>query len=115
MRAGGLYRNSASLPVAVWRADTPWTRMRGLLGRSRLQPGQGLAIVPCNAIHTFGMGYALDVVFVGKGDRIVKLCRAVPRRRLAFAPSAGWVLELPAGEIDRLALMLGDELQWRAV
>lgn len=115
MRAGRLYRNSELLLDQTWRADTVLTRARGLLGRSKLQQGQGLMITPCSSIHTFGMTYAIDVVFLDRANRIVKLCADLPRRRLALALGARWTLEMLAGEISRLQLVIGDELHWRPV
>ena len=65
-------------------AATPWARMRGLLGRKGLPPGEGLLITPCNAIHTLGMRFAIDVRFY---DRRGRLVRAVPNVR----PGKWWV------------------------
>src|SRR5690606_17231162 len=102
MQIGKVYRNDELAIGNVWRADTVLTRARGLLGRPALQADQGLAIVPCHSIHTFGMKYPLDVVFIDSTDRIIKLYHNLPRWRMAMAPRATWTLELYAGEIARL-------------
>lgn len=65
-------------------AATPWARMRGLLGRRGLPPGQGLLITPCNAIHTLGMRFAIDARFY---DRRGHLTREV----LGLRPGRWWV------------------------
>jgi len=98
----------------VWRAASPWQRMRGLLGRPPLQAGQALLITPCSSVHTVGMRYPLDVVFLDADDRVVKLCRAVAPLRAAAAWGARHAVELAAGEIDRLGLLPGQRLTWRS-
>ena len=50
----------------IWLASSWWSRMRGLLGRPQLLPGEGLKIVPCNSIHCFFMAVPIDVVFLDK-------------------------------------------------
>lgn len=113
MKIGKIYRESELLIEHVWRADTALTRARGLLGRPHLQVNQGLVITPCSSIHTFGMQYDLDIVFVDSADRIVKLISHLGKRRLAMSLRSKWTLELRAGEIQRLNLMIADELKWR--
>ena len=54
-------------------ADTRATRRRGLLGRDRLAPGSALVISPCLAVHTAFMRFAIDVVFLDRDDRVVKV------------------------------------------
>lgn len=115
MKVGKIYHESELLIEHVWRADTVLTRARGLLGRPPLQINQGLVIAPCGSIHTFGMQYAIDIVFVDSADRIVKLVSHLGKWRIAMAAYANWTLELKAGEIARLNIKMGDKLQWRAV
>ena len=45
-------------------ADSPWTRLRGLIGRARLQPGDGLMLRPASSIHTSFMRFPIDAVFL---------------------------------------------------
>jgi uncharacterized membrane protein (UPF0127 family) len=113
MSRGAVYRQSKVLIPSAWRAESAFDRMRGLLGRPPLKQGEALLIDPCSSVHTIGMGYTLDVVFVDAGEKIVKLCRRVAPLRMAFAFGARATLELPAGEIDRLELAVGDRLEWR--
>lgn len=116
MAVGALLRDGEAAPLLapVWRAVSPWQRMRGLLGRPPLQPGQGLLIAPCASVHTVGMRQALDIVFLDAADRIVKLCRGVVPLRTAAAWRARKTVELAAGEIDRLGLLPGQRLTWRS-
>lgn len=90
-----------------------WLRLRGLLGRPALEPGQGLLITPCSAIHTLFMGFTIDVVFVGADHRVLALFAAVPPWRYRQCLRAHYVVELAAGEIDRLGLEVGDKCQWQ--
>ena len=58
-------------------AKNPWTRMRGLLGRKRLDYGEGILLRPASSVHTFFMLFPIDVVFL---DRDLSVLRVVPRR-----------------------------------
>lgn len=67
--------SNASLSIEV--ATTPFKRMQGLLGRKRLPTGHGLLLYPCNAIHTIGMKFALDVRFFDKNGKLIHIVRDV--------------------------------------
>ena len=85
----------SELKLAV--TEGPIERMRGLLGRP-LPLGQGLLIRPCNMVHTWGMRYPIDVVFVSRQGVILKLCPDVARKRFRGCLGAHAVIELPAGD-----------------
>jgi protein-S-isoprenylcysteine O-methyltransferase Ste14/uncharacterized membrane protein (UPF0127 family) len=90
-------------------AHTHWTRLRGLLGTKRLEPGEGLWIKPSNQIHMFGMRYALDLVFLDHTGRVLRLVYALaPNRISPRVAGAASVLELPAGTLARVRLAEGD-------
>ena len=93
-------------------AETSLTRMVGLLGKRSLAPGCGLLIVPSQAIHTIGMAFPIDVIFVDKKYRVLGVRHAVPPFRFtrAFWRAMG-VLELPAGTIRSSATEVGDQLK----
>ena len=93
-------------------ADTAWTRLRGLLGHKPLQPGEGLVLRGEKAIHTIGMGFAIDVLFLDR-EGIVKhfIPAMAPFRASPFVSPAADVLELPAGTIDRTRTELGDLIE----
>jgi uncharacterized membrane protein (UPF0127 family) len=83
-----------TVPVAVdWR-----TRLLGLAFLDRDQAGQGLMIPNCRSVHTFGMRFPLDVVFLGEDGRVLELRHSVPSRRIERLAGAAAVLELPAPE-----------------
>ena len=76
-----------------------------------LAPGDGLWIVPCEGVHTFGMKFAIDLVFLTKRRKVHKIRHAVPRRRIAIDLLAHSVLELPPGTILATRTAVGDQLQ----
>jgi protein-S-isoprenylcysteine O-methyltransferase Ste14/uncharacterized membrane protein (UPF0127 family) len=93
-------------------AHTHWTRLRGLLGTTRLAPGEGLWIKPSNQVHMFGMRYPIDVVFLDDAGRVIRLVRSLaPNRISPRVAGATSVLELPAGILERVALSEGDQVE----
>ena len=84
------------------------SRRKGLLGRDRLAETSGIVIAPTNAVHTFFMRFPIDIVFLTRSGRVLKVRRAVPARRIAIALRAFAVLELAAGIAARLDLREGD-------
>jgi uncharacterized membrane protein (UPF0127 family) len=87
------------------------SRRRGLLGRDKLDRGAALIIGPCNAIHTFFMRFAIDVVFVARDGRVLKTYSALVPWRIAFSKGAFAVIELPAGAISQSEAKPGDVVQ----
>lgn len=91
-------------------ADTPWRRLRGLLGRSRMVPGDGLMLRPAAAIHTFFMRFPIDAVFLDSDMRVLRVREELRPWRGAAARGARSVLELPAGDARRRGLETGSIL-----
>jgi hypothetical protein len=89
------------------------TRNKGLLGRDYLDEGQGLWIVPCEAIHMFFMRFAIDVLYLDKQKKIVKIVPELKPWRLSACIRAHSVLELPAGVAERTGAAPGDQLELR--
>jgi uncharacterized protein len=88
-------------------ADSPWTRMRGLLGRHGLDSGEGLLLRPTGSVHTFFMRFPIDVVFLSRDGEVLKVARALPAWRTAGARRAKVVLELAADEAERRGIRVG--------
>ena len=86
-------------------------RRTGLLKHTSLPPGEGLWIVPCEAIHTFGMKFPIDVVYLDRKRKILKARHAVVPRRLSMCLMAHSVLELPAGTVASTGTQAGDVLE----
>jgi uncharacterized protein len=89
------------------------SRRKGLLGRSHLSREEGLWIVPCEAVHTFGMQFPIDLVFLDRKNRVKRLRRSVPPWRLSACFTAHSVLELAQGTIRDTQTKPGDTLGFR--
>src|SRR5881392_2590812 len=80
-------------------ATTRAARLRGLTGRAALGDGEGLRIPRCRSVHTFGMRFALDLVWLDVAGGVVRVDRGVPPWRVRSCRAAAAVLELAsAGE-----------------
>jgi len=86
------------------------TRRRGLLGRECLNEGEGLWIVPCEAIHTFWMRFPIDLIYLDRRHRVVKVRNRVLPWRLSVCLRAHSVLELAAGTARQTQTTPGDYL-----
>ena len=91
-------------------ADSSAKRRTGLLKHERLAPGEGLWIVPCESVHTFFMKFPIDLIYLDKQLKVLKVRNAVPAWRLSLCRSAHSVLELPAGRAAETGAMAGDTL-----
>ncbi len=102
---------ASNVATRVRIAGTSRERKQGLMGVSDFEEGQGLWIVPCEAIHTFGMKIALDSIFLDKKLRVKSLKTDLQPRRVAICLKAYSVLELPAGTIAKSGTRIGDQLE----
>jgi uncharacterized membrane protein (UPF0127 family) len=95
-------------------ADSFRTRLVGLLRYRALEHGDGLWIKPCNSIHSFGMHFDFDAIFLDDGLRVVHLMSEMkPWRISKMVWAAKSVLEVPAGTIARTGTKLGDQMEMR--
>ena len=94
----------------IRRAERWWSRAVGLLGTRRLADDQGLWLAPCASVHTVGMAYAIDVVFVAAAGEVLKVVPALPAWRASACRGAACTLELPAGAAARLGIAAGGRL-----
>ena len=92
-------------------ANTSARRRTGLLKHTALDPGDGLWIVPSEGVHTFGMKFAIDVLFLDKKRRVKKMRPNMVRGRIAFSLLSHSTLELPAGTIAETGTQAGDQLE----
>jgi uncharacterized membrane protein (UPF0127 family) len=93
-------------------ADTSAKRRTGLLKHDSLPAGEGLWIVPCEGVHSWGMKFAIDVVYLNKKRQVVKIRKDMGKRGISFCLWAHSVLELPAGTVDRTGTEKGDQLEF---
>jgi len=104
----------AYLATALAVADTHWTRLRGLLGlrSSDFRNGSGLWIVPCHGVHTLGMGFPIDVIYLDRAMTVIHIQRDLQPWR--FAPvraQAATVLELPSSTAAETGTAVGDKIE----
>lgn len=92
-------------------ADTFYTRLVGLLNRSMLNESEGLLIKPCSSIHTVGMRFAIDLVFLDSKNKVLGLCSHVAPYKFKVAPKGTVsVLEVSQGNVKRTGIHLDDIL-----
>lgn len=95
----------------VAMADTFGLRLRGLMGRT-FADFDALILLPCSSIHTCFMKYPIDVLFVGRTMKILKIEENVQPWTLHKGCSTSHlVVEFPAGKIKKLGIKTGDTLQ----
>lgn len=105
-------RTGQTLGDSIREARTLRERTRGLLGRSGLEPGEGLWIEPCSSIHMFFMRFSIDAVFADRAGRVVRAVSNLAPWRIALGGrGARAVLELPVGAIERSSTRRGDLLR----
>jgi hypothetical protein len=92
-------------------ADSPVARIRGLLGKTGLENGEGLLITSCSSIHTFFMKFPIDAVFLKKNGTIIKISSNLgPCRLSGCFFGCSMVLELKAGSIRNPGELIGNQL-----
>lgn len=104
----------AYLATSLAVAATHWTRLRGLLGVSAgdFGNGQGLWIVPCHGVHTLGMGFAIDVVYLDHKMKVIHIQNDLqPWRFAAVRAQAASVLELPCHTANETGTAVGDNIE----
>lgn len=104
-------RNNHIVAYTLLTAFDSASRRRGLLKHDSLEEGSALIIAPTSAIHTFWMRFAIDVAFVSKEGRVVKVRPAVMPWRVAAAWRAYAVIEMAAGAFEKSETRAGDLLQ----
>jgi uncharacterized protein len=102
--------NEKSLNFSILIADNFFTRAGGLLFKSRLRDNEGLHIKPCNSIHTFGMKYSIDVVYLNKTGNILKVVHNMKPYRFNYCRTANSVLEFVEGTAAKFKLNVGDSI-----
>ncbi|NQU09451.1 DUF192 domain-containing protein [bacterium] len=94
-------------------ANSVLKRMVGLLNRKVFAPGEGLLLDKCYGIHTVGMRFPIDVLFLSRDLCVMRAVKALPPLRTCMVRHAVYVLELPEGAIDRSQTVAGDQIQIR--
>ena len=104
-------RNQRVVAAHVETAFESESRRRGLLGRDRMPEATALVIAPCSSIHTWFMRFPIDVAFVRRDGRVLKIRPALPAWRMTFGWRAFAVVELAAGVLAASDTRVGDLLE----
>jgi uncharacterized membrane protein (UPF0127 family) len=104
-------RSGALVASQVAMAGNAWSRGVGLLPRATVSPDEGVWIRGCNAVHTMLMRATIDLFFLDKDDRVLKIVRDARPNRLAFTCSkAKSVVEIGSGGVAVNDVLIGDRL-----
>jgi uncharacterized membrane protein (UPF0127 family) len=99
------------LSLGVSPADTTLARLKGLIGKLRLKLDEGLWVVPSQGVHTFGVLFPLDLIYLDENYRVIHVIEHFPRFRIApLRTQAASVLELPTHTIYSSQTQPGDQL-----
>ena len=99
------------LSLGVAPANTTFTRLKGLIGKLRLKVDEGLWVVPSCGIHTMGVLFPLDLIYVDQNHQVVHVIEHFPRFRISpLKTQAASVLELPTHTIYSSQTQPGDQL-----
>lgn len=110
------------LSFGVMVADTHFARLKGLIGRLKLRLDEGLWVVPSSGVHTWGVLFPLDLIYLDEKQQVVYVTEHFPRFRIApLKINAASVLELPTHTIyssqthvgDQLVICLAEEMESR--
>lgn len=97
-------------------ADTFSSRLKGLTFRDKMEGKEGLVLFPCNMIHTFGMHFSIDVVYLSKDNTVLRLIENLRPNRIApIVPKAHSVMEVPAGILKATDTRKGDHINFRQI
>lgn len=106
-----LIRKNGETLARVWNANRYFLRLCGLLGRT-IPTGGGLLLTPCNCIHTFGMRYPIDAVYLDPAGLVLRVDHALPAGKACpVQRGAKRVLELPAGTAGERNIRVNDVLE----
>ncbi len=99
------------LSLGVTAADTTFTRLKGLIGKFRLRSDEGLWVIPSSGVHSLGVFFPIDVLYLDDHNRVIHLVESFPPFHIApFKSQTNSVLELPTHSIYSSQTQVGDTL-----
>jgi uncharacterized membrane protein (UPF0127 family) len=99
------------LSLDVRAADTIFSRLKGLIGRLKLRSDEGIWVVPSRGVHTLGLLFPLDLIYLDEHYRVIHLVEYFPSFRIGpLKAQAESVLELPTHTIYSSQTQSGDQL-----
>lgn len=112
-----LWNRRTGLPVAtrLIAAFDSTSRRQGLLGRSGLGEEQGMVLAPCSSVHTAFMTFPIDLIFLSRDGRVLRVAANVPPWRIRLHWRAFAVVELAGGALARTGTTRGDLVEVRTI
>jgi uncharacterized membrane protein (UPF0127 family) len=98
--------------ITIFSTENVFERTAGLLKFPPLNLNQGLLINKCNSIHTFGMKYSLDIVYLSRHLKVIKIVENIKPTRMSLCFGAKHTLEMLTGEVNRLGIKKGMTLNF---
>jgi uncharacterized membrane protein (UPF0127 family) len=99
------------LSLGVTAADTPFSRLKGLIGKLSVRSDEGIWVVPSSGIHTMGVLVPLDLIYLNEKHQVIHLVEHFPTFRIApLRAHSESVLELAAHTIYSSQTQVGDQL-----
>jgi uncharacterized membrane protein (UPF0127 family) len=106
-------RNDKELSNNVVVAERISERMKGLIGKKSFEKGEALWIRPCKSIHTIGLRFPIDILFLDSDNRVVESNEKLPPNRLSkIVFKAKTILELPEGTLSATETKKGDTINF---
>lgn len=114
-QAFNLSKNRVIASRVKW-AGTSEDRRKGLLGRSSIDAGEGIYIVPTQMVHMFGMQFSIDIAFLGSDGRVLFMHHGLKPNRLSrLVWQAEGALELAPGSLRAGGTVIGDIIEFREI
>jgi uncharacterized protein len=99
------------LSLSITLTDTHFQRLKGLVGKLRLKGDEGIWVVPSQGVHTIGVLFPIDLVYLDDDDRVVQLEESFGTFRIGpVRKNCASVLELPTRTIYSSQTRVGDQL-----
>ena len=112
MTSTQVYKNEAKVLNNLDIANNFISRLVGLLNRRSLDDGNGLLLVACNQVHSIGMRFNIDVIFLDSHRKVLKVVNDFPAFRVTGCKDAYYTMEVKSGEAEKMGVKKGDYLKW---
>jgi len=107
-----IFRDDILLWQRVLVANSFLSRLIGLLNRSSLEPSEGMFFHKAPAIHTIGMRFPIDIIFLDASRRVTKVLQQVKPNRILPYIKSRYTIELAAGQSEEKRIQPGETLRW---
>jgi len=109
------YISKANDNMVLWKkaviARSFWQRLRGLMGRSLLDPDEALIFYHATSFHTFFMRFPIDIIFLDREAKIIRIASNLVPFRCVNCFGASCAIEVTAHQASQKGLAVGDTLE----